>query len=86
MLILLPTNGNNVRTLTRDMQHAQLNSIIDGLKPMDLHLEIPKFEIEYQIDLVQFLRPVSFYYNCFEIFTNKSFSSKYKKFSELRPI
>jgi serine protease inhibitor len=58
MLILLPTNGNNVRTLTRDMQHAQLNSIIDGLKPMDLHLEIPKFEIEYQIDLVQFLRPL----------------------------
>mgnify|MGYP005985021929 FL=1 len=59
MLILLPTNGNNVRTLGKDMQHAQLHMVIDALKPTELILEIPKFEIDYQIDLVEFLKPVS---------------------------
>ncbi|RZC35848.1 serpin B6, partial [Asbolus verrucosus] len=54
MLILLPTNGNNVRTLARDMQHAQLNAILDGLKPNELILEIPRFEIEYSADLFRF--------------------------------
>ncbi|XP_064215255.1 serpin peptidase inhibitor 5 isoform X1 [Tribolium castaneum] len=58
MLILFPTNGNNVRTLARDMQHAQLHMVIDALKPTDLILEIPKFEIDYETDLVSFLRPL----------------------------
>ncbi|KAJ3639326.1 hypothetical protein Zmor_002691 [Zophobas morio] len=58
MLILLPTNGNNVRTLGKDMQHAQLHMVIDALKPTELILEIPKFEIDYQIDLVEFLKPL----------------------------
>lgn len=81
MLILFPTNGNNVRTLARDMQHAQLHMVIDSLKPTDLILEIPKFEINYETDLASFLRSVSsVFVGLQKLFLG--FSLKYRKSSK----
>lgn len=62
MLILLPNDGNSVKTVARDMQHSQLNQIVNDLRPIEIILEIPKFEIEYTGNLVEILKSVSVIY------------------------
>lgn len=59
MLLLIPNDGNSVKTVARDMQHSQLNQIVNELKPTEIILELPKFEIEYTGDLVDILKSVS---------------------------
>jgi len=58
MLVLIPSSGNNIRILARDMQHAKFSGILDQLRPTDLVVELPRFELEYSADLIQFLKPL----------------------------
>ncbi|XP_045481195.1 uncharacterized protein LOC123685563 [Harmonia axyridis] len=58
MLLLIPSLGTNIRILTRDMQHAHFENIVDSLKPTEVILEMPKFEIESELNLIDYLKPL----------------------------
>ncbi|XP_018571319.1 uncharacterized protein LOC108910995 [Anoplophora glabripennis] len=58
MLILLPSEEANVRSVIRDLQHFKLVDILNELKPSDITLEIPKFRFDYSSDLVEHLKPL----------------------------
>lgn len=59
MLILLPSEKSSVRTLTRDLQHDRFISILEQLEPTELSVEIPRFEIDYNTGLEDYLKQVS---------------------------
>ncbi|XP_044764996.1 uncharacterized protein LOC123321453 [Coccinella septempunctata] len=58
MLLLIPTVGTNVRILASDMQHAHFENIIGSLISTEMILEMPKFEIESELSLIEYLRPL----------------------------
>lgn len=58
MLLLIPTSGTNIRILASDMQHAHFENIVGSLRPTEVILEMPKFEIESELSLIEYLRPV----------------------------
>lgn len=65
MLILLPSEKSSVRSLTRDLQHDRFISILEQLEPTELSVEIPRFEIDYNTGLEDYLKEVSvFYFLC----------------------
>ncbi|CAH1153432.1 unnamed protein product [Phaedon cochleariae] len=55
MLILLPAEDANIRTVIRDLPHFRLSEILHKLKSTDIVLEIPKFAFEYSADMVEYL-------------------------------
>lgn len=59
MVVILPGEKSNVQTLTRDLQHDHLVSVLSQLEPKEILVEIPRFEIAYSTDLVQYLKQVS---------------------------
>lgn len=59
MLILLPSEKQTVEGLQRDLQHSNFVSIIDSLESTEILVTLPKFEIEYNTNLVPILEKVS---------------------------
>lgn len=59
MLILLPSESSNVNMLTRDLQHDRISSILSQLQPTEVAVELPRFEIEFETDVVDYLKLVS---------------------------
>lgn len=59
MLILLPSESSNVKMLTRDLQHDRISSILSQLEPTEVALELPRFEIEFETDVVDYLKQVT---------------------------
>ncbi|KAL3289709.1 hypothetical protein HHI36_023109 [Cryptolaemus montrouzieri] len=58
MLLLIPSKGTNIKTLARDLQHSHFDNILDSLRPTEIILEMPRFEIENQLSLVDYLKPL----------------------------
>lgn len=58
MLVLLPSERSNVNMLTRDLQHDRISSILSQLQPTEIAVELPRFEIEFETDVVDYLRQV----------------------------
>ncbi|KAK9889266.1 hypothetical protein WA026_004545 [Henosepilachna vigintioctopunctata] len=58
MLLLIPSAGTNIKILARDMQHAHFESILNSLKPTEIMLELPRFEIESEVNLMDYLIPL----------------------------
>lgn len=59
MVVMLPGERSNVNTLTRDLQHDRLTSILSQLEPKEILIELPRFQIDYSGDLVNYLKQVS---------------------------
>lgn len=59
MVVILPGERSNVKTLTRDLQHDRLTSILSQLEPKEILVEMPRFQIDYSTDLVNYLKQVS---------------------------
>lgn len=59
MLIILPSDRSNANMLTRDLQHDRISSILSQLEPTEVAVELPRFQIEYEVDVVEYLKQVS---------------------------
>lgn len=60
MLVVLPSASSNVNMLTRDLQHDRISSILSQLPPTEVAVELPRFEIEFETDVVDYLKQVGF--------------------------
>lgn len=76
MLVLLPGEKSNVWTLTRDLQHDRLVSILSQLQPTEVSVELPRFHIEYSADLVDHLKQVCITLEKFLLFIVSVFLSQ----------
>lgn len=45
--------------LTRDLQHDRISSILSQLQPTEIAVELPRFEIEFETDVVDYLKQVT---------------------------
>ncbi|KAG8236121.1 hypothetical protein J437_LFUL000484 [Ladona fulva] len=52
MLLLLPNDRNGISQMMRDLPHNPLNSIVSQLELQEVHVLLPKFEAEFNTDLV----------------------------------
>lgn len=59
MLVLLPSEKHSVEGLIKDLQHVSFASIVKKLQPVEVLVDFPRFEIEYQVDLKPVLESVS---------------------------
>jgi len=56
MLVLLPSEKNNVRLLTEDLRRRSFAHIVQSLEPIEVNVNLPKFEIDYTADMVSDLQ------------------------------
>lgn len=59
MLLIIPKEMNFIRTLLKDLQHTRLSTILKMLEKQEIQLSLPKFEIDFETDLVPALKRVS---------------------------
>lgn len=59
MLVLLPSEKHSVEGLIKDLQHVSFAALIDKLQYVEVMVDLPKFEIEYQTDMRPVLEAVS---------------------------
>ncbi|CAG9855304.1 unnamed protein product [Phyllotreta striolata] len=55
MLVIIPTPETNVKQVLRNLPFYSLDKIIGGLNETKINLEIPKFTLDYSVDLVKYL-------------------------------
>lgn len=56
MLLLLPTKRNGIQELSRDVIHVSMRSILSSMKMQEVFIQIPRFEISYEHDLIESLK------------------------------
>lgn len=66
MLLLIPKSKYGLRTLLKDLQHTRLSEILNSLEKTEIQLSLPKFDLEFETDLVPALKNVSFLFRIFK--------------------
>jgi serpin B len=76
-LIILPAEGTNINKYinTLSISNDEYNNIIKGLKPTKVHIQLPKFEVDFTDVLNQVLKDLGMY---------NAFSPKDADFTGLR--
>ncbi|XP_072401833.1 uncharacterized protein [Diabrotica undecimpunctata] len=60
MLLIVPGSDSNVGRVIRELQHMELSTILKNLIESEIVLELPRFNFEYSVDLVEFLKKPPF--------------------------
>lgn len=58
-VIVLPNNPNGLLTLEAQLRHGNFSKIIESMRYECVQVTMPKFEIEYNVDMESILRQVS---------------------------
>lgn len=59
MIIIVPRTKRDVQLLIRDLQQFSLEKLLSDLRETEVLLELPRFSIEYDVDLSPALQSVS---------------------------
>lgn len=65
MLVLLPQVKHSTSAMLLDLQHVTFNTIVDKLEKTEITYEIPKFDIDFNVQLKNILQKV-----CNQVYSN----------------